>query len=305
MIQKGQALKPTIPARFRITQARVLCFPIYVLSLLIFFPVALRAGLLSKDEMEELKARLLSGSVSEVTAVISGIEGAARSGSESEKMTSINQSIELATAIFSTVDRTVPLPGTVLRTPNLESLGPQGKRIFAGSDPEAIEDPALRAAYKKLIQENNELMVKVGVEREKYDAAGYTLKAASRIIETSSDRPKLLKSVLIHIEAMSAAPWAKERILSELIPDYVAKASPELPPVNNSPKKSTELIAERPIEQSLSKISHQPPTGEQAPALAVTNQYSKVALEPRLIWPWIAVCAALMIVAWGIFKRRS
>ena len=273
-----------------------------LLMLTITLPPTSWAGPLSKEAMKTLIDKLSEGiGMVQVGGVISGLESTVSSGTDEETFLAIQQSIELAQVILSSVDRTVPLLGTVLRTPNLESLGPEGARIFSGSDPNSVRDPVLRAAYSKLIKENDELLMRVEVERVKYDAAERALGASARIIATSSNRDKVIESIKRHIETLTAEYWVKEKLRVALVPNYIPESIPDAStaPSESQKRPAANLVAPADMAVDVKKqprVEHLPTS-----SVPVFAERSK----PVALWVWLMVGAAAVLAGWAILKRRS
>ncbi len=258
------------------------------------------AGPLSREAMNTVTARLSKGlGIDQFGGIVSGLEGTVNSGSEEEKLQAMQQAIKLAEVILSQVDRTVPASGTVLRTPNLDRLGPEGARIFPGSDPEAIHDPTLRAAYVKLIKENDALLIRVGVEIEKYESAENALRVAARIMAKSKNREVSLASIMQYIETLECESWIKDRLRIATTPNYVVASRPDgsADPVVSQRPQAGEPPAS--VDETTNVKQGAAIEGDSAPSFSVDHSRFKS------LWTWLAACAISIFTAWKLLKRRS
>ncbi|MFZ2639759.1 MAG: hypothetical protein WA117_02140 [Verrucomicrobiia bacterium] len=252
--------------------------------------------LYQKGERKDLHSLLIA---------VSGMESYAERGGDTSKQLAITQAINLAATVLDTRDVTVPVDRLISRYPEYDGKDFSDKKLlFAGADPESIEDPVVRSRYKSALAEREKLIARVNHEREKEATANYALEFVQRMIETSRDKETAAKTASNAIESLSAAAWIKDYEKAKVFPPKTAddsrteivtpvKVAPPQVPV---PKRTSAA----PTQLSPKKMQ-QKPIQEELP-ISAPRQPSSISVG-RLVAGVIAVLCLFGFLIW--FLRRK
>lgn len=259
-----------------------------------FIGAGMASAQLSPDELHTLITRHKDGAdPHEIALAMSGIERALREGTEAAKLLGTLQAIDLAATIYRTHDTTVPTNRSVGRWPDFDATKFGGKPIFAGSDPKAITNPKVRAAYQEALAKHELLLTGVAEEMHKLEEGDYCARMAFRVIESSANRIALRDAVEKHIASTQDAKWIRERLTQILLPKPQSK---EQPPTQNDSAAPASTFQPQPTATTPPLSSVQPPVAKKPldvkPAPTPRGQ-------PVSSTPW-SIIVVLIVAAIGL-----
>jgi hypothetical protein len=196
-----------------------------VLLLMLICACRLNAQLSTEDMNTLLARQKKEANPHELSVAMSGIENDLREGPEANKLPGILQALKLAAFIYRTRDVSVPIERMIGRWPDFDATKLGGKPIFAGTDPQSITDPRVRATYEQALADHEKFLGRVSVEMYKLQEGDYCAGAALRVVESSANPAVLKEAVAKQIASLPDAPWIRERLTRVVLPVTSSKGS--------------------------------------------------------------------------------
>jgi len=183
----------------------------------------------------------------ELSNNVMGMESYAERGDDSSKQLAITQAINLAATVLATRDVAVSTDTAITNWPRYDGTEFGGLPVFSGVDPESIKDPRVKSRLLKELEDHRKLMHRLGIERQKEDAANYALEFVQRMIDAAKDKERVAKAASDAIKSLAGAAWIK---------DY--ERAHVFPPTEQNKSNSETAPAVHPIPQKAPDPRHSP-----------------------------------------------
>ncbi len=237
------------------------------------------------------------GNLARADLVRNLIELKSRNASGVSKLGCLQDLIRLGAAVLETRDVAIDTNANVSAWPNFDARAFGAEQpVFAGTNPESIQDAKVREAYKRALISHHETLAKYSAERKKTEVADEALRASRKLmLELGTEDAK--EHARRTLSGLTARLWITEHINRTLFP-VSHKATDDAQPAGLLDKD-----VPNPKATAALQVREQPSSSRQA----VETNDSIVGVQetiPTSLFAWvIAAILAAIALRWLIPRR--
>lgn len=251
-----------------------------------------------QEALDRAFADLRAGNLSGAGNIRALIELRCARAEDEVKLQGLESLIQLAAAVLATRDRTIDTTVNLGLWPEFDAQAYGHKLpIFAGTNPDTIEDAKVRDALKIALSKRLDAVTKLSGEKDKVEAVEGFLLAAKNLMEQINS-PEAVARVNQVLSKLSADPWIGDIARRGIFPSQPADSLKDGPPQPSAPApRITNNTATPPITQTVSS-DHKASEAKQP----------GINKESSSSWSW-SVLGGLMVAAasllWLWLKGRK
>ncbi len=138
--------------------------------------------------------------------------------SEIARFVYVQQASVLAAEIYATRDLSVDAEQEVRAWPKFDAKALGGAAIIRGTEPAAVTDPVIRAAYEKAVAEHRAAMKVISREQRKLQEGDFCTHAGQSVISYRWHVSVYGKGMRNYLSGLAYPSWIKDRLIRNILP---------------------------------------------------------------------------------------